>query len=51
MNEISESGVDELGPIDYLVVEFPAGKAKFDGEVLSQLASLVDKGIVRVLDR
>ena len=44
------SGVEELGPIDYLVVEFPAGKARFDGEVLSQLKSLVDGGIVRVLD-
>lgn len=47
---MNESGVEELGPIDYLVVEFPAGKAKFDGEVLAQLKSLVDGGIVRVLD-
>ena len=45
-----ESGVEELGPIDYLVVEFPAGKAKFDGAVLDQLKSLVDGGIIRVLD-
>jgi hypothetical protein len=40
----------ELGPVDYLVVEFPADKARFDGEVLSQLKSLVDAGLVKVLD-
>jgi hypothetical protein len=40
--------IDELGPVDYLVVEFPG--SNFNGEILPQLADLVDRGIVRVLD-
>ena len=47
MNDIV---MDELGPIDYLVVEFPAGKADFTGEMGDKLRSLVEGGIVRVLD-
>lgn len=41
---------DELavGPIDYLAVEFPG--ARMTGEPLAELVSLVDRGIVRVLD-
>ena len=41
---------DELGPIDYLVVEFPAGSRDFGGELARELASLVDAEMVRVLD-
>jgi hypothetical protein len=44
------SELDVLGPVDYLVVEFPADKANFSGEMADQLRSLVDRGIVRVLD-
>jgi hypothetical protein len=29
----------ELGPVDYLVVAFPAGQANFSGEMASQLAA------------
>jgi hypothetical protein len=47
---MSDDVMDELGPIDYLVVEFPAGKADFSGEMAAQLKSLVERGIVRVLD-
>ncbi len=42
--------VDELGPVDYLVVEFPAEKANFSGEMASELSGLVDRGLIRVLD-
>ena len=42
------SPIDELGPVDYLVVEFPG--SNFNGEILPELADLVDRGIVRVLD-
>ena len=38
----------DVGPIDYLVVEFPG--ANFTGEALSALVDLVDRGIVRILD-
>ena len=42
--------LDVLGPVDYLVVEFPADKADFSGEMAAELAALVDRGLVRVLD-
>ena len=42
--------VDELGPVDYLVVEFPAGASNFTGEMAATLASLVEAGTIRVLD-
>jgi hypothetical protein len=38
-----------MGPIDYLVVEWPADKQP-NGEGLTQLVDLVDRGIIRVLD-
>jgi hypothetical protein len=40
--------VDDLGPIDYLVVEFPG--SKMTGEGLPLLVDLVDRGIIRILD-
>jgi hypothetical protein len=42
--------IDELGPVDYLVVEFPAGKSNFSGEMAAELASLAASGTIRVLD-
>jgi Family of unknown function (DUF6325) len=42
--------MDELGPVDYLVVEFPAGESNFTGEMAAELASLVESGTIRVLD-
>lgn len=39
----------EVGPIDYLVVEWPADKQP-DGEGLKHLIDLTDRGIIRVID-
>jgi len=47
---MSDIDIDELGPIDYLVVEFPEGASTFDGSMAAELASLVDKGIIQILD-
>jgi hypothetical protein len=47
---MSDTELDELGPVDYLVVEFPADQANFTGEIAAVLADLVDRGTVRVLD-
>ena len=47
---MTEEDVDELGPVDYLVVEFPADKANFSGEMADQLSALVKSGAIRVLD-
>jgi hypothetical protein len=38
----------ELGPIDYVVVEFPG--SRMTGEGLPILVDLVDRGIIRILD-
>jgi hypothetical protein len=40
--------LDELGPVDWIVVEFPG--SRFKGEIAPALAELVDRGIVRILD-
>ena len=45
-----DSELDVLGPVDYLVVEFPADKADFSGAMAAELTALVDRELVRVLD-
>ena len=42
--------IDELGPVDYLIVEFPPGTQNFDGEMAAELLRLHDTGLIRVLD-
>jgi Family of unknown function (DUF6325) len=39
----------ELGPIDFIVVEWPPGKEP-NGEGLKHLVDLTDRGLIRVLD-
>jgi len=47
---MNDTSVDELGPVDYIVVEFPADKADFSGAMAAELTALVKRGVVRVLD-
>jgi Family of unknown function (DUF6325) len=42
--------LDELGPVDFVVVEFPAGKSNFTGEMADELLALVDAGTIRLID-
>jgi len=42
------SQLAEMGPIDYLVLEFPGGR--LNGEGLPLLVDLADRGIIRILD-
>ena len=44
---MNDSDVDELGPVDYLVVEFPADKANFSGEMAHELSGLVERDLAR----
>jgi hypothetical protein len=44
-----EAHDEELGPIDIVVIAYPAG-APMTGEAAPLLLDLVDRGIVRVLD-
>jgi hypothetical protein len=47
---MTDPTLDELGPVDYIVVEFPAGASNFTGEMVKELLALVDSGTVRVID-
>src|SRR3954464_8015349 len=47
---MTNTPLDELGPVDYVVVEFPAGASNFTGEMAKELIALVDAGTVRVID-
>jgi hypothetical protein len=42
--------LDELGPVDYIIVEFPAGSANFTGAMAYELIKLVDAGTIRIVD-
>jgi hypothetical protein len=47
---MTNTALDELGPVDYLIVEFPAETANFTGEIAERLLDLVEAGTVRVID-
>jgi hypothetical protein len=40
--------IDEMGPVDYLVVEWPGKQPT--GEAVPHLLALVDSGLIRILD-
>lgn len=40
--------IDTLGPVDYLVIEFPG--SRFNGEIGAELLDLVNRQVIRVLD-
>jgi hypothetical protein len=44
------TSLDELGPVDYIVVEFPAGASNFTGEMAQELVRLVETGTIRLID-
>src|SRR6187551_140651 len=45
-----DRSLDELGPVDFLIVEFPAGAQNFTGKGAEELLRLHDAGIIRVMD-
>jgi hypothetical protein len=47
---MTEPALDEMGPVDYLVLEFPPDRSAFTGEMAAELARLQEAGIIRVLD-
>ncbi|HUB98836.1 MAG TPA: DUF6325 family protein [Solirubrobacterales bacterium] len=40
--------LDEMGPIDYILVEWPGRQP--NGEALPHLVDLVDRGLIRIID-
>jgi hypothetical protein len=49
-SEEERTALDQLGPVDYVVVEFPAGASNFTGEMAKELLALVDSGTIRLID-
>jgi len=47
---MTETPLEQLGPVDYVVVEFPAGASNFTGEMAEELARLVNSGTIRLID-
>jgi len=47
---MADIDLDELGPVDYLVVSFPAETANFSGEMATALKELIDQDTIRLLD-
>jgi hypothetical protein len=47
-SEVPASQRGALGPVSYLIVEFPGNK--MTGEAFPQLVDLVDRGLIRILD-
>ena len=47
---MTDVSLDELGPVDYIVVDFPEGASNFTGEMTAELVSLVESGTIRVID-
>jgi hypothetical protein len=45
---MSASDIDEMGPIDYLVLEWPGRQPS--GEAVPLILDLVDRGIIRIID-
>src|SRR6476646_3866183 len=46
----TDTSLDQLGPVDYVVVEFPVGASNFTGEMAKELVALVDAGTIRLID-
>ena len=47
---MGDRSLDELGPVDYFIVEFPAGRQNFTGEGIDELLKLHDSGTIRIMD-
>ncbi|HET8813761.1 MAG TPA: DUF6325 family protein [Solirubrobacterales bacterium] len=45
---MNEAAIEELGPIDYILVEWPGRQP--NGEIAPHLVDLVDRGLIRILD-
>jgi hypothetical protein len=45
---VSEEQLEEMGPIDYIVIEWPGRQPA--GEAAPLIVDLVDRGIIRILD-
>lgn len=47
---MTDDPLDHLGPVDFVVVEFPAGESTFTGEAADELIALIEAGTIRLID-
>lgn len=47
---MTQTPLDQLGPVDYVIVEFPAGASNFTGDMAAELVTLSEAGTIRVVD-
>jgi hypothetical protein len=47
---MTQTSLDQLGPVDYAVVEFPVGASSFTGEMTNEFVALVESGMIRLID-
>jgi hypothetical protein len=47
---MTDDPLDHLGPVDFIIVEFPEGQRNFTGEAAKELVALVEAGSIRVID-
>ena len=47
---MTDDPLDELGPVDFIIVEFPAGERNFTGEAADELLALAEAGSIRIID-
>ena len=45
---MTQDSLEEMGPVDYIVLEWPGRQPK--GDVAPMIIDLVDRGIIRILD-
>jgi hypothetical protein len=48
VEEATAYDLEDMGPVDYVLIEFPDGRPK--GQAAPLLLDLVDRGIIRILD-
>ncbi|PXA67175.1 DUF6325 family protein [Cryobacterium arcticum] len=47
---MADDETEYAAPVDFVIIEFPAGEQNFSGEVIEQLVALVDSGTIRLID-
>ena len=47
---MADDDLEQVGPIDYVIIQFPAGQSKFTGEMADEIVTLVDAGTIRLID-
>lgn len=47
---MTDRSLDELGPVDFVIIEFPEAAQNFSGQTIDELFKLSEAGIIRVID-